>query len=516
MGKGSNNRPTPPPAKGEKAKKIMVRILAGLVCLCVLSATVWGIGSATGMLQRSINMMTVGDAKISTLEFQMYYRDALSNLVNTYGSYYQQMGYDISTIESQMADENLTWRQTLTNNTIAQLSELYMLYGEAKAAGYEMDDFARARADAYMASIEKSAEQNDMTLKKFIKAVYGSYVSEDDLKEVTERRFTALGYYQQMKDGFEISSADIDSYYGEHKDEFDVVRYRYFSFPYEKVTYTAPTDGTEPKEGDPKSEEEATQMTEDNKAAAKELADAMLAKITDEASFIKLARENASEEDADKYKDDDATLVDNAKIASASGALAEWYTDEARNEGDTAVIDTDSSYTVMYYLNRGRNEDATVNVRHILIETQTASETATDEEKAEIEKANAEAKTKAEQLLADFKAGDATEQAFALLAVKNSTDTGSSSVGGLYENVYEGQMVPEFDSWIFDSARSTGDVDLVQTDYGYHIIYFIGDGLARWQGDVRSALSDNKYTEWKTATAEKYPAVTNSFAQKMF
>jgi len=516
MGKGTNNHPASPAAKGERVKKVTVRVLAVLVCLCVLSAMLWGVGATTGILQRSITMMTVGGTDISTLEFQMYYRDALSNLMSTYGSYFQQLGYNISTIENQSADGNLTWGQTLHNNTVSQLTELYTLYGEAKAAGYVMDDFARARADAYIASIASIAQENDMMTAKFIKTVYGNYVKESDLLEITERRFTALGYYQQLKDGIQVSDTDISSYYDEHKDDFDGVSYRYFNFPYKTVTYTAPADGKQPAAGDPTSAEDATKMTEANKAEAKKLADDMLAGITDEASFITLARKNASAEDAEKYADDNATLIEGAKVASASGALAEWYTEADRKTGDTAVIDNGNGYTVIYYLSRGRSEDPTVNVRHILIQTQEASDTATDEEKAAIEKANAEAKTKAEKLLADFKAGEATEQAFALLAVKNSTDTGSSSQGGLYENVYSGQMVPEFDAWIFDSARRTGDVDIVPTEYGYHIIYFVGNGPARWQGEVRDTLIDNKYNEWKTETSVKYPATVNSFASKMF
>ena len=35
-------------------------------------------------------------------------------------------------------------------------------------------------------------------------------------------------------------------------------------------------------------------------------------------------------------------------------------------------------------------------------------------------------------------------------------------------------MVAEYDKWIFDAARKEGDTDIVKTDYGYHVMYFIG------------------------------------------
>lgn len=89
-----------------------------------------------------------------------------------------------------------------------------------------------------------------------------------------------------------------------------------------------------------------------------------------------------------------------------------------------------------------------VSVRHILVipTEQNEDGTYTDE-------AWAEAEQKAQALLDEWKAGEATEDSFAALANENSEDPGSSSNGGLYEDVYPGQMVDPFDEWCFDDAR---------------------------------------------------------------
>ena len=71
-----------------------------------------------------------------------------------------------------------------------------------------------------------------------------------------------------------------------------------------------------------------------------------------------------------------------------------------------------------------------------------------------------------------WKAGEHTEDSFAFLAAENSADTGSASNGGLYEEVYPGQMVDAFDAWCFDAARQPGDTGIVKTEYGYHVMYF--------------------------------------------
>ena len=35
-------------------------------------------------------------------------------------------------------------------------------------------------------------------------------------------------------------------------------------------------------------------------------------------------------------------------------------------------------------------------------------------------------------------------------------------------------MVATFNDWCFDSARKPGDTGIVETNYGYHVMYFVG------------------------------------------
>ena len=108
-----------------------------------------------------------------------------------------------------------------------------------------------------------------------------------------------------------------------------------------------------------------------------------------------------------------------------------------------------------------------INVRHILItwEDEDGDGTPTDEEKAA-------ALAEAERILALYEE-DPTEEHFAALAEEYSTDPGSSSNGGLYEEVAPGTMVQPFNDWCFDESRNPGDTGIVETTYGYHIMYFV-------------------------------------------
>ena len=137
-------------------------------------------------------------------------------------------------------------------------------------------------------------------------------------------------------------------------------------------------------------------------------------------------------------------------------------------------------------------EDLYVDVRHILImpEGGTVGEdgytvTYTEEEWAAAEQ-------KAQEILDLWLAGGKTEDSFAELANEythdgNDADYDGVPDGGLYTNVYKGQMVAEFEDWCFDAVRVTGDTGLVKTTYGWHVMYFV-DSRPVWKTYAESSL----------------------------
>ena len=132
-----------------------------------------------------------------------------------------------------------------------------------------------------------------------------------------------------------------------------------------------------------------------------------------------------------------------------------------------------------------------VNVRHILI-TPEAAEDATEEEAAAAREA---AKAKAEGLLESF-LKEPSEEAFAALATEYTQDPGSQASGGLYEGVYPGQMVEPFNDWCFDAARKIGDTGVVETEYGFHVMFFVGrTDQYYWKETAASALTQDAIAE---------------------
>lgn len=136
-----------------------------------------------------------------------------------------------------------------------------------------------------------------------------------------------------------------------------------------------------------------------------------------------------------------------------------------------------------------------VNVRHILIQP----------EDTESEESWAEAEAEAQRIYDEWKAGEATEESFAALATEYTQDPGSQSTGGLYEDVYPGQMVQPFNDWCFAQGRAVSDSGIVKTDYGYHIMYFSGEGdYVYWKMAVESMLRNEAFSEQLTTLTESY------------
>lgn len=116
-------------------------------------------------------------------------------------------------------------------------------------------------------------------------------------------------------------------------------------------------------------------------------------------------------------------------------------------------------------------------------------------------------RVEAEALYEQWKSGDMSEDSFAQLAVDYSED-GSASDGGLYTDVTEGYMVETFNDWCFDEARQAGDHGLVKTQYGYHLMYFVGSSDI-WFATAQDDLVYERGSTLIPAAMEKHPATVD-------
>lgn len=192
-----------------------------------------------------------------------------------------------------------------------------------------------------------------------------------------------------------------------------------------------------------------------------------------------------------------------------------YYTAETAKLVPTEA-DLDAYFTEneSYYAQNGVTRDGNfVNVRHILVmpkggtTDESGNTTYSDEEWAECEAA-------AQEILDTWLAGDATEDSFAALANEKSEDGGSNTNGGLYENVYVGQMVEPFENWCFDESRVYGDYGLVKTSYGYHVMYFVSS-TPQWQYYAESGWISQETNRFIEELAQNHPMEIDYSAIKL-
>ena len=113
--------------------------------------------------------------------------------------------------------------------------------------------------------------------------------------------------------------------------------------------------------------------------------------------------------------------------------------------------------------------------------------------------AKAAAMAAAEELLNTWKSGEATEDSFAKLVEEHTDDTASAATGGLYEDITPQKNVYEegFFNWSIDDSRKKGDVGIVETSYGYHIMYYVGDDELTYRDYlIFNDMLDEEMHEW--------------------
>lgn len=469
-----------------KARKIrnFVTSVVAIVLVLVFAMLVF---VNTGYLQTHAAALTVGSHKVSPAMFNYFYQDTYYNTYSTYASY-GMWDYMVDTTkpiadqECFLGTEGATWSEYLSEAAAQSALQVYTLCDAAEEAGFTLDETTQASVDATADTLSAQAESYGFASgDDYLEASYGKGANVETYSEYVELQQIAAAYANVMGESFTYTDEELRSYYDEHAENYDKVNYRVF----------------------------AVATEDDDTAAAKETADAMAAElVSTEDSFIKAAQAYAPEDQAEAYEDSSYTLRRGATRASLDEEQANWLFDNARVAGESHVFATETGYSVIMFVSRDNNDYETVNVRHILVQVG-----ATGEDGSSTDADWDAALASIEEIEALWSESEMTEDAFATLAGEHTQDPGSSSTGGLYENVYKGQMVTEFEDWCFDPARQIGDTGIVKTDYGYHFMYFSGHGDLYWKtlADADKRVED--YNTWYTDLSGTYTVETKAFGQ---
>ena len=405
------------------------------------------------VIERSADAVTIGDETYTAADVSYFYNTIYNSFVSQNSYYLSVYGLDTSkSLKEQDCPINgSTWYDYFRDQALESLKSYALLAQKAESEGFDASEEVEQSVQETLSDLDASASSAGYTRAQYIKAVCGPLVNQKVFERNIRMMALAQAYSNSYSDSLSYTSDEVQDAY-----DADPKSYQSADIEYILFTSGAGSDATD---------EEKEELL----AAAKEKAETAISRYAQGEAFDAIG------------EDLEGSYAHVAYAANGSSDMLTWAFDDARQAGDTTVATYgETGYYAVLFHSRSRNDYHTVSVRHILVSDE---DTAND-------------------VLKQYTDGEQTEDAFAALAVANSTDSNASS-GGLYTDIYRGQMVSEFEDWCFDPSRQAGDTGIVQTSYGYHVMYFVGQSEnPYWYDQAESTLKSDAYNEWYSAITD--------------
>ena len=510
-------------AQQKEAKKLKIYTVSFVVVLALIVVTALVVGSSTairnsGVMHRTTDAVTIGDVTLNNADLNYYYIAQIQNDYSTwYNSYGENtqlfvqwiMGLDITQpLSAQVynAETGETFADYYKDIAIESAKNVYAIYNAAKAAGESLTEDQLAEVDLSMEALEFYAEYSSTTPESYMKSLYGSGATLESYRNYLEVNTLANSYAQKYYEGIEITDKDIDTHNKENYDDFSTFDYAVFLVD---VNDFLPCNGTDVASDHKHSDDEYATA----RKAAEETANTLAA-----SGATTMEQLDAAIAAIEAYKDDKdakSSKISGYTLEQVSEKQGKWLSADDRKVGDLTMLSKETSstdadgketttidgYHIMLFLGRDDREQKLVNVRHILSSFEGGTT-----ENGETVYSEAEKKAAYDALVAiqkEWQDNGGTVEAFDALAKEKTDDSGSKDVGGLYEDVYPGQMVETFNDWCFAEDRKAGDYEIVETKYGYHLIYFVSHSDTAYRELlIENDLITERYTEWYEAQLE--------------
>lgn len=507
--------------EAQEAKKLKVYTttfwIVMALCLCIVVTTVLS-NPVKNVLYKNNVAVTVGDHEVSSVELNYFFIDTVNDYINQFGEYASYLLDTTTPLNKQVIDKESgeTLADSLLKAAESTLKRTYALYDMAMEKGFKLDEEDEKAIDTLVTNMEFYAMYYGYgDVKSYLQGIYGNGSEVESYKEYQRINLIADRYYAEYAETLDYNDEQIREYEAGKDGEGENAKDRFHNFS--SVTYSyyyVACNKWAPEKDDKgnKIEYTADQLKE-AREKAKAAADALAAgKFEDLAAFDKAIGEMEINKD-EKTKPTASRFEDQLVPQVSHNDVREWLISKDLKEGDLTVIENSTGegdkkevkgYYVVRFGSLDENRFNLKDVRHILIKFEggkynstTGQTTFTDaEKKAALEKA--------EKIYNEWVKSGASEEDFKDLVEEHSGDTASVEDGGLYENVYPGQMVEKFEDFCYDENRKPGDHGIVESTYGYHIMLFVGDSDVTYRDFmIKDELRADELEEWLDDLVEK-------------
>ncbi len=463
----------------------MKKIIKSIFCICLAISFAFSFAGCLKEEEPEVDAADVNKPEEAeeialSAEIEIYYLLSFYSTYNmsqsydsTYGAGYGKMltGYDASLSPSEQNTKN-------KNGETVPFTEYF--YEDAISRAAYVKHYYQLAVDSEIELSDKNEVNNRIAEFKSCSIIKDwiedEKISSELLRKIAEEQIYAELYEQFVYDQCGDSVAEIEKVYNENKTDYDVVSFRWFSID---ILSTA-VNGVYSEEAQAK---------------------AFIEKVKSESNytqetFKKVVLETIGENSADYsvYQNDKATLLektDKSDVESnVSKDAADWLFETdyngnyIRQSGELKYFvsaDKEDVYILFVTGIPYRDETKLTEVRHILLEDSTYAE--------------------AQTILDDYysEAGNGVDEDYFIeLVALYSDDGGSKDSGGLISYmINDGQYISAFEDWVFaegdysGESREYGSVGIVESEYGYHIMFFVGcDEYPVWYENIRGELYD--------------------------
>ena len=507
--------------EAQEAKKLKVYTttfwIVMALCVCIVVTTVLS-NPVKNVLYKNNVAVTVGDHEVSSVELNYFFIDTVNDYINQFGEYASYLLDTTTPLNKQVIDKESgeTLADSLLKAAESTLKRTYALYDLAMEKGFKLDEEDEKAIDTLVTNMEFYAMYYGYgDVKSYLQGIYGNGSEVESYKEYQRINLIADRYYAEYAETLDYNDEQIREYEagkdGEGEDAKD--RFHNFSSVTYSYYYVACNKWAPEKDDKGNKIEYTADQLKEAREKAKAAAEALAAgKFEDLAAFDKAIGEMEINKD-EKTKPTASRFEDQLVPQVSHNDVREWLISKDLKEGDLTVIENSTGegdkkevkgYYVVRFGSLDENRFNLKDVRHILIKFEggkynstTGQTTFTDaEKKAALEKA--------EKIYNEWVKSGASEEDFKDLVEEHSGDTASVEDGGLYENVFPGQMVEKFEDFCYDENRKPGDHGIVESTYGYHIMFFVGDSDVTYRDFmIKAELRADELEEWLDDLVEK-------------
>ena len=486
--------------KRTTAASVLKKVVAIVLAVAIVGGIGWKVIDSLGVIDRLATAVKIGDTKISAAQFNYYYSSAYNQIASQASQYESAYGYNVMGFDTSVApdeqnstqkDEDgnpLSWDKVIVDTAVSNAQYYVACYNEALKAGIELTEDQKAEIDETIESYREEAAENNYSLNAYLKMYFGSGFNEKVFKQQMEMEMLARNFSEDKTSELTnaVTDKEIAEEYNKDKAQYNYADVRYYAF-----------DFTTLKANDGETEDalKARQKAANDAVIAE--AKAVYEKITNEETFISAVKDYENK-DAETPSDKDVTTLSkratkSSLVSAMSEDAAKWAFDNARKAGDKTMITGEKAVYIIMNIKPSYATNS-VDVRHCLIAFDAEdSKNVTEEEKKA-------AYDTAKKLYDEWLAGTKTSESFGTMATENTGDDASAANGGLMENIrISDGYVDAFEEWCFDPARKAGDNGIIETEYGYHIMYFVENNAddLDWKNSIKTTKANAAATAYE-------------------